>query len=241
MPSTATTRKRLEKMAAGEYDNAWAARMEILLDMLDMSGDGVLDLAVSGTVILTDADFTADQAKNRIINISGTGGQIAIPNRQIAYFIRNGSSGDVTITTGSGTTVAVPSGYIGWVFSTGSNVVYAQTHTTSGTNTPGIVTQSDVAIVAEEEQYMRVGNTVTVSGRLSANVAALGSVAYARLTVPVNSAFAASRQAGGTGITHSVNNQFRIDAYSANTIQLWFYAATTGNHVYSYTYTYRVV
>lgn len=135
MPSTATTRNRFEKQAAGENSNTWGAKVNTVWDMIDACLDGVEDIVTAGgSTTLTNVDYTADQAKNRVLNCTGTGGTIVIPNAEKAYLVRNASSGDVIIWTGSGTSATVKSGNIQWVFGTGSNVVYAAVITNFGSS-----------------------------------------------------------------------------------------------------------
>ena len=124
MPSTYTTRNRAEKQAPGENLDSWGSRLNgNTIDMFDQALDGVLSLTVSGSVTLSTANGSSDQARYRVLNITGTGGTVTIPNVEKAYFVYNGTSGTVTFTTGSGTSAAVVSGAAKWIFSTGSNVV----------------------------------------------------------------------------------------------------------------------
>jgi hypothetical protein len=88
--------------------------------------DGVEGFALSGSLTLTTANGSSDQARKRVLNVtSGTGGTITIPNLEKAYLVRNASSGNVIITTGSGTTATIKSGNVQFVFCDGSNACYA--------------------------------------------------------------------------------------------------------------------
>lgn len=125
MPSTYTTRNRAEKQAPGENLDSWGSRLNgNTIDMFDQALDGVLSLTVSGSVTLSTANGSSDQARNRMLDIGGTGGTVTIPNLQKTYLVRNVASGDVTFTTGSGTSAVVKSGNVQWVVSTGANAVY---------------------------------------------------------------------------------------------------------------------
>lgn len=128
MPSTATTRLRLEKQAAGENDTTWGTRLNTnMIDMVD-EAFGVSAFTLSGTKTLSTADYSTDESRPMVLNItSGTGGTVTIPNVQKAYFVRNATSGTVTFTTGSGTTADVAAGEYQWIVSVGGNVVYAST------------------------------------------------------------------------------------------------------------------
>ena len=111
MPSTYTTRNRAEKQAPGENLDSWGSRLNgNTIDMFDQALDGVLSLAVSGSVTLSTANGSTDQARYRCLNITGTGGTVTIPDVEKCYLVRNASSGTVTFTTGSGTSAALLAG-----------------------------------------------------------------------------------------------------------------------------------
>lgn len=247
MPSTATTRNRFEKQAAGENSNTWGTKVNTVLDMVDACLDGVEDIATAGaSTTLTNADYTVDQAKNRVLNCTGTGGTIVIPNTEKAYLVRNASSGNVIISTGLGTTATIAAGVTDWVFSTGANVVHAQgsATTTSGTYAPTVHVQSNLAPTFSNLHYLRVGNTVTLGGKVDATISGLGETSYAIISTPVNSAFTADSQAAGYGRHSSRNDMFFVvKADSANRLKLQFYAGTTTASAFPYwfTATYQVI
>ena len=133
MPSTATTRVRLEKQASGENSNTWGSRLNSnLIDMVD-EAFGVSAFTLSAPKTLSANDYTTDESRPMVLDItSGTGGTVTIPNVQKAYLVRNATSGTVTITTGSGTTVDIATAQTQWVFSAGGNVVRSQAIGTAG-------------------------------------------------------------------------------------------------------------
>lgn len=109
MPSSATTRNRLEKQAAGENGNTWGSRFNTnFADMVDEAIDGVTPFTLSGSKTLSTADWTTDESRKRVLNItSGTGGTVTIPNLEKVYLVRNGTTGNVTISTATPTASAV--------------------------------------------------------------------------------------------------------------------------------------
>jgi len=125
MPTTATTRNYAARPAAGELGNAWGpVVVEGTFDVFDWALDGISSFTLSGSKTLTVTNFVQCEANARTLNITGgTGGTITIPNTEKLRFVRNASSGDVIITTGSGTTATVPAGALGIVYSFGGNVV----------------------------------------------------------------------------------------------------------------------
>lgn len=128
MPSSYSTRNRAEKQAAGENSNTWGTRLNTnTIDMFDAALDGRVAFTLSTTKTLTTVDGAADEARMRFIDITdGTGGTVTIPNVEKWYLVRNGTSGDVTFTTGSGTTATIKTGAVTAIVSTGANVVYAE-------------------------------------------------------------------------------------------------------------------
>ena len=125
MPSTYSTRLRVEKQADGENSNTWGSRCNShTFDMFD-EAFGVQAVTLSTSHTLTTANGSTDEARNMGLVLSGTGGTLTIPDLEKCYLVDNGCSTAATITTGSGTTASVGAGEIQWVYSTGSAAVYA--------------------------------------------------------------------------------------------------------------------
>lgn len=246
MPSTATTRNRFEKQAAGENSNTWGAKVNTVFDMLDACLDGVVDIVTAGaTTTLTNVDYTADQAKNRVLNCTGTGGTVVIPNAEKAYLVRNAATGDVIISTGSGTTATVPAGFTLWVFSTGSNAVYTQTVPVSGTYTPTIANLSNVGASALYElQYDRNGNNVAVFGKFDiTRSGASGSLVTFDLSLPIASAFVGDGQAAGIAIRSDGNytDTFSIVSNANGKLRFSGRPSPSTSATYSFNAKYRIV
>lgn len=114
MASTPTTNLKVEKQ--GPFDNAgtWGTNLNTGLDVLDAAVAGATSLTLTGgTTTLSDADYTADQAKSMVLDIDGTltsNATIIVPQRNKIYAVRNGTSGAFTLTikTATGTGVDVP-------------------------------------------------------------------------------------------------------------------------------------
>lgn len=126
MPSTVTTVLRLEKQADGENNNTWGSRFNTnFADMVD-EALSVSAFTVSTSKTPSTNNYTTDEHRPIVWNVTGgTGGTVTIPNTKFARLVKNASSGSLTFTTGSGTTAAVAAGETQWIFSAGSNVVYA--------------------------------------------------------------------------------------------------------------------
>ena len=127
MPSTPTTRLRLEKMADGENDGAWGAKMTAVLDRIDESIAGSTSVSTTGgTTALTSNNFTSDQSRAAIIEVTGTlasNATIQIPAVSKLYVVDNSTSGSFTVTVevSGGTGAVVPQGEVRQVKSDGTD------------------------------------------------------------------------------------------------------------------------
>lgn len=124
MADTATTRNRFRKQEVGAKTNAWGTdwNEDGGSDRLDEAMDGVVAFTLSGTKTLTSTNYESDEARMRIINITGgTGGTVTIPAVEKWYLVRNGASGDVTITNGSNS-VIIGTGTVGAILTNGTTI-----------------------------------------------------------------------------------------------------------------------
>lgn len=124
MTSTATTRNRLQKQGTGDNTNTWGSVLNsAVIDLTDDAMDGFASYVLSGSKTLTSSNYAADESRMRVQNVTGgTGGTVTVPSVQKFYMVRNGSSGDVVVTTGAGTTATVKSGNVQSVICDGTNV-----------------------------------------------------------------------------------------------------------------------
>src|SRR5690349_13349115 len=112
MPSTYTTNLRFVLQQTGENLNSWGIiNNNQALSLIDTAISGTTAFALSGTKTLTSANGAADEARSFGLRITGgTGGTITIPAVNKYYLVQNGSTGLVTVTTGSGIAASVRSG-----------------------------------------------------------------------------------------------------------------------------------
>lgn len=124
MPSTATTRNRLEKQGTGENLNSWGAKLNASgLDLIDAALDGVESFTLSGSKTLSSTNYASDEARNRVLDITGgTGGTVTIPAVEKFYVIRNAATGTVVFTAGGTETFAVSTGQVSFCFCDGTEV-----------------------------------------------------------------------------------------------------------------------
>lgn len=101
MPSTATTRLRLEKQADGENNNTWGSKLNsAVFDLIDTAIAGVQAVTVDTSHTLTSSNYADDEARNAALILSGTGGTLTIPSVEKIYFVINNCSAAVTIDAG---------------------------------------------------------------------------------------------------------------------------------------------
>jgi len=160
MPSTYTTRLRLEKQADGENANTWGDRLnQQVIDMVDEAVGGVVVVSTTGaTTTLTTNDGAADQARNAVLRIEGTLGSnatIEIPTVEKTYIVDNQTSGAYTVklkTDATTTDVIAPQG--------GSKMIYCD-----GTNVHDAIDPVGVSALSTEGGDV---GPITVSGTVSA-------------------------------------------------------------------------
>lgn len=136
------------------------------------------------------------------------------------------------------------SGTVAWSAITGkpTNVSsLALSDLSSGTYTPITTDITNVdSSLGYASQYLRVGNTVTVSGALSINPTASGNT-IVDITIPVASNFTASENAAGVMACPGVD---QFGAITANTtddrVRLRFLATDVDAKDWWFTFTYKV-
>lgn len=101
MPSSYTERNRYTLQATGEGANIWGAILnEGAFDLIDASMDGVTTISTT-PVTLSTANGAEDQARQRVINYTGSSpGTITIPSVEKWYIVRAATQ-NCTITNGS--------------------------------------------------------------------------------------------------------------------------------------------
>jgi microcystin-dependent protein len=143
MASSASTVLRQELMTASENDGTWGPKTNTNLGILESAITGAVTISTtSGTVTLTNVDYTNDQAKKGILHCTATlvGNLIiVVPNASKKYTVVNATSGayTVSIKTSSGSAKAVTQGTAVDVWCDGSdNVLYVSPQVVTGTGAP---------------------------------------------------------------------------------------------------------
>jgi hypothetical protein len=116
----------------------------------------------------------------------------------------------------------------------------------SGTYTPTLTNTTNVAAsTAYACQYLRIGNTVTVSGKIDVDATTTATISSLKISLPVTSDFTAAENCAGVGsatVTGSLSNQaIPISAdTTADKASLDWVVATAANSPIYFTFTYKV-
>jgi len=129
MPSTPTTRLRIEKQALGENSALWGApKLNAALDRIEEGIAGVTSIAIAGTATtLTATNYSADQARYACLVFTGTlsaNSTIVVPNVEKTYLIVNSTTMgaySLTVKTAAGTGYALRPGPQ-WVYCDATDV-----------------------------------------------------------------------------------------------------------------------
>ena len=168
MPSTYSLRFRLNYQAPGDNLNLWGVILNNqVFQLLEDAMAKRVAFSLSGSKTLTTANGTEDEARCAYLDVtSGAGGVITIPSLEKLYVVRNGASGDVTMTTGGPVSAAVKPGETVWVVCDGSSVRRVQATDMLGGRLTGLgapLSGSDAATKAYADAL--AFNTVNLPGQ----------------------------------------------------------------------------
>lgn len=140
MPSTYSTRLRLNYQAPGDSLNTWGTVLNGgVFQLLEDAVSKRVAFTLSGPKMLTTANGADDEARSAILDvISGTGGTITIPAVEKLYTVRNAASGDVVVTTGGGATATIKSGEVVGIVCDAANVSRVQPTDMGGVKLTGL-------------------------------------------------------------------------------------------------------
>jgi len=169
------------KQTDGENTGTWGDVLnENLIDLLDDAIGGYVEVSVaSGNVTLAFADGTADNnGRHAVIKFTGSPGTtrtVTFPDKQINYFIVNGSDSSVICTSGDGTaTVTIPTGMKDVIYIDGSDEIYSMfgtPHLTSSGDftvdaTTDIILDADGGDIFFKDGGTTFGSATNTSGNL---------------------------------------------------------------------------
>ena len=106
-------------------------------------------------------------------------------------------------------------------------------------------TNLDANVTMTEAQYMRVGATVTVSGRFTANPTTTLVATNFEITLPVASNLGAVEDVAGTAVTATPTSGSEcaeiIGVVANDTAQIQWIPVDTTEQIWSYTFTYQII
>lgn len=120
---------------------------------------------------------------------------------------------------------------------------YTDEQAASGVYSPGFsgVINLDSGTTPSDSQYIRVGNVVTASGKISVDPTLGATLTSFRLTLPSASNFATEQQAGGTGAFPDTVEPVAIKARVGGDVIFEWMSVGTSAHVMYYSFTYQIV
>lgn len=168
--------------------------------------------------------------------LADTDYQFALPDN-VDYFKFRGNSFELPSADGSANAALVTDG--SGVLSFGSVI-------TSGTYTPTLTNVTNItASTAYPCQYMRVGNTVTVSGQVAITTTANTTQTTFGMSLPIASNFGNTYECGGGGYTQSnsaAGHGICISADAANNRANFDYYETHGAaDTFNFSFTYQII
>jgi hypothetical protein len=150
--------------------------------------------------------------------------------------VDTGSVGEIlAVATNNGSGITT----LEWSNSVGGCEISCGTYSATITNVSNIDNSSGF-----DCQYMRVGNTVTVSGRFNADVTLAATASAVRIDLPIASNFLAITQAGGTGATVGATTSEFAQLYAGiatDDILIQWISVDTGNQTWSFSFTYQIL
>jgi hypothetical protein len=240
-----TTNLLLEKQVREENPGTWGDHLNVLFDMLDVAVAGTCAVSVTGltTVTLSDANYTADQAKSAFLDVSGVLSNdvtVVVPKRSKIYAIRNGTSGSYNLKFQTPTSSAqtVPQGASCFVFvdPSADAITFLTPATTGGSGILPINeggTSASTASGARTALGLAIGTNVEA---WSANLDTWSSIAPSANVQSLVSAANYSAIRSLLGLVIGTN----VEAWSAN-LDTWSTLAPSANFQTMVTHTFSQI
>lgn len=216
MPSSYSTRLRFELIGVGEFgvSGNWGTTTNTNLGtLIEESIAGIASVPVTdgAATVLTAIDGGTDQARQMIINLTGTLSaqrEVRCPAVQKLYFVRNATTGGfgVLFKTASGTGVVVPNGRVRAVYCDATNVNDLITDLPAGAQLNGadiVTTTGTQTLTNKTLTSPRVGTAILdTNGNESIRIAATASA--------VNDIQVTNAATSGTPTISAVGNDTNI-------------------------------
>lgn len=193
MPSSFSTRLRLELMAQGEYANTWGTRHNSnVTQLIEEAIAGYVSVNCAGgtDITLTASNGASDEARNAVIELHGiitANINVIVPTAEQTWIVYNNTSGSFTVTvkTTGGTGVVVPQGKKARLICDGVNVIAGPDFvTTFAANAAGVsatLSATDITAVSVRTSVVSVTNawitSLTMGTPLSVTQGGTGAAA----------------------------------------------------------------
>lgn len=132
---------------------------------------------------------------------------------------------------------------VGINYNSGTGLISTSVITSSGIYTPTVSAQTNLdALTVTAFQWMRVGDTVTVSGRIEADPTLAATATSFKLTLPIPSNLTIAGNLAGTVAAGGVNQSGYVLADTVNDLALVNFLSTfTGNAEMGLHFTYQLI
>lgn len=197
MPSSYSTKYRLELPAYGEKINTWGPIVNSNVGtLLEQAIDGFLSIAMSdANLTLSTVNAGDDQARNKMLRFTGTLSvtrEVIIPATSRVYMMWNSTTQSLTYKTAGGAGVTFPTGARAWVFCDGTDTFELGTYARiTGGSISGLATIAATDVLrgsinlADYAQNTITGNYTLVDTDRHRSIYRTGASACA-LTLPAN-------------------------------------------------------
>jgi hypothetical protein len=197
MPSSYSTKYRLELPAYGEKINTWGPIVNSNVGtLLEQAIDGFLSIAMSdANLTLSTVNAGDDQSRNKMLRFTGTLSatrEVIIPATSRVYMMWNSTTQSLTYKTAGGAGVTFPSGARAWVFCDGTDTFELGTYARiTGGSISGLATIAATDVLrgsvnlADYAQNTITGNYTLVDTDRHRSIYRTGASACA-LTLPTN-------------------------------------------------------
>lgn len=274
MTTAYSTNLGLALPVQGELSGTWGDTVNNgITDYLDIAIAGTQTISGNQTAVtlsLTNGDSSATNiaqvgsgstgtAQYAIINCTGNPAgllTITVPASSRQYIVINATSTNQSVkVVGAGPTtgvtmVAGEKAIIAWNGSDFVKVAFTSITVTDGTYTPTITNVAFVDIPGSTPyafQFLRVGSTVTVSGRVNIKLLSGGDICRMTISLPVASTFTDSGQCAGFGealaggLLPPPTLRGTVIADGTNALFRWYSNTTGAAQTYYFHFTYRIV
>lgn len=190
MPSTYSSRLRLELIANGEQSTTWGTTTNTNLGTLleeAIAGVAVVSMTSDTNKTLTANNGSTDEARRAVLSVTSTVSltttrDVIVPTQTKLYVVFNNTTGgqSIRVIGATGTGVTVPNGKRAFVYHDGTNVVDAISALPSG------VALNGTAISANGQSLITAANYAAMLSLIGAQPASAGLTVWAGLTPSAN-------------------------------------------------------